>query len=343
MKTQYVSCAFVLALLLVLVGVQSVFAGSENRKGSAGAMELLLPVGSRGSALSGSLNAVATGVEAIHWNPAGMVRSNGVEAMFSTMKYLADIKVNYFAVATNFGDAGSFGFAIRSVDFGDIPITTTDAPEGTGGNFSPNFITGSVTYARAFTDRIHGGVTAKLVSERVIHTTAAGLAFDFGVQYVSKETGLNLGVTLKNLGPQMRFDGPDLESFVPVPGQEPGSRPRALRLPGAEFELPSTLEIGLGYNYRMNDDNALAFMGDFQNTNFGNDEYRLGAEYAWNNQLFIRGGYMMSQNQEDNIYGPTFGVGFNIPVEGASIMFDYAYRQVDFFDANQWFTVKFGL
>src|SRR5512143_2758612 len=276
MKTQNVRCALVLALLLVIVSVQSVFAGSENRKGSAGAMELLLPVGSRGSALSGSLNAVATGVEAIHWNPAGMVRAKGVEAMFSTMRYIADIKLNYFAVATNFGDAGSFGFSIRTLDFGDIPITTPDAPEGTGGFYSPNFITGGLTYARAFTDRVHGGVTMKLVSERIVHTSAAGMALDFGVQYVSKETGLNLGVTLKNLGPEMRFDGENLESFVDVPGQEPGSRPRALRLPGAAFDLPSTLEIGLGYNYKMNDQNDLQFLGDFQNTNFGNDEYRLG-------------------------------------------------------------------
>lgn len=343
MKTQNVRCALVLALLLVIVSVQSVFAGSENRKGSAGAMELLLPVGSRGSALSGSLNAVATGVEAIHWNPAGMVRAKGVEAMFSTMRYIADIKLNYFAVATNFGDAGSFGFSIRTLDFGDIPITTTDAPDGTGGFYSPNFITGGITYARAFTDRIHGGVTMKLVSERIVHTSAAGMALDFGVQYVSKETGLNLGVTLKNLGPEMRFDGENLESFVDIPGQEPGSRPRALRLPGAAFDLPSTLEIGLGYNYKMNDQNDLQFLGDFQNTNFGNDEYRLGLEYGWNDQIYVRGGYMFSQNQDENIYGPTFGVGFDIPVEGASIMFDYAYRQVDFFDANQWFTVKFGL
>ena len=335
--------AFLLLLIVSSLGITAVYAGSDNRTGTAGAMELLLPVGSRGSALSGSLNAIATGVDAIRWNPAGMARGGGgIEAMFSTMSYIADIRVNYFALSSSIGEIGSLGFSIQSLSFGDIPITTTDAPEGTGGTYSPNYITSGVTFARAFTDRIHGGVTAKFITEKIVRTNASGMAFDFGVQYISKETGINLGVALKNLGPEMTFDGPDLESFASIPGQDPGSRPRALRLPGAAFELPSTLEIGLGYNYKVDDENLLEFAANFQNTNFGSDEYRLGAEYAYNNLIFLRGGYAINQNTEDAIYGVSLGVGVRVPIESSSISFDYAYRHAKFFDANQWFTVKVG-
>lgn len=334
---------FLLLLMAFPLSVTVMYAGSDTRTGTAGAMELLLPVGSRGSALSGSLNAIATGVDAIRWNPAGMARGGGgIEAMFSTMSYIADIRVNYFGLSSSIGDIGSLGFSIQAINFGDIPITTTEAPEGTGGTYSPNYITTGISLARAFTDRIHGGVTAKFISERIMRTSATGIAFDFGVQYVSKETGINLGVALKNLGPSMSFDGPDLESFAPIPGQDPGSRERALRLPGASFELPSTLDIGIGYAYKINDQNMLEFAGDFQNTNFGNDEYKLGVEYGYNNYLFLRSGYAFSQNPDDAIYGVTLGVGVRIPIEGSSIMVDYAYRHAQYFDANQWFTVKVG-
>jgi hypothetical protein len=246
MKMKKFLPALFLLVLLGSLGIPAAYGGSDNRTGTAGAMELLIPMGARGTAMASSINANATGVEAIRWNPAGMAREAGIEALFSTMSYIADIRVNYFAFSAGIGELGALGFSIQSINFGDIPVTTTDAPEGTGGTFSPNYITGALTFARSFTDRIHGGVTAKFISERIMRTSAEGLAFDFGVQYVSKESGINLGVALKNLGPQMSFDGPDMEHFVSVPGQDPGSRDRALRLPGAAFELPSTLEIGLG-------------------------------------------------------------------------------------------------
>lgn len=342
-RRKYYSLVLLL-LVPLLLSVGPAYGGSNGRVGTAGASELIIPVGSRGSALAGSINALATGVEAIHWNPAGVSIQGDVEAMFSSLSYIADIQLNYFAISSSFGDVGTFGVAVRSLNFGDIPITTTEIPEGTGGIYSPNFITGSLTYSRAFTDRIHGGFTAKLISEKIVRTSAMGFAFDLGVQYVSKDIGLKLGVVLKNLGASMTYDGPDLESFVDIPGQEPGSRQRALRLPGAEFELPSTLEIGLGYDYQVADQHMLTFAGDFQNTNFGYDEYRFGLEYGFNDLFFVRGGYMVfGQNNEDNIYGPTFGAGINIPVEGSTIILDYAYRHAEYFDANQWFTVKFAL
>lgn len=346
MNTRKCVSSVLLPLVMVLLSVATVYGGSENRQGTAGALELLIPVGSRGSALAGSANAMTTGVDAMNWNPAGMVRGNssssGIEAMFSSLTYLADVQVNYFAVAARLGDQGALGLSLRTVDFGNIPITTVANPEGTGATYSPGYITVGLSYSRAFTDRIHGGVTAKLVTEKIVRTSATGIALDFGVQYISS-VGLKLGVVLKNLGPQMRFDGEDMETFVPLPGQEPGSKQRAVRLNGGAFELPSTLEIGLGYDYEVAEQNTLSIMGDFQNTNFGQDEIRGGLEYGWNNQVFVRGGYMaFGQNNKDNIYGPTFGAGVKLPVGDWNVAFDYAYRHADFFSANQWFTLTVG-
>lgn len=329
--------------LLMLLVVGSVMAGNIGRQGAAGATELLIPVGSRGTALGGSMIAMASGVDAIHWNPAGMIRQElGVDAIFSNSQYIADISLNYFAASVKLGDLGALGLSIRTLDFGDIPITTVDEPEGTGATYSPTYLSGGVTFSRAFTDRIYGGATVKFISESVERTTASGVAFDIGVQYLSS-VGLRLGVTLKNLGPEMTYDGPDMEYYVPIPDQEQGSRARSLRLAGAGFELPATLEIGMGYEYKLTDDNRILIMGSFQNSNFGADVFKGGLEYSYNNVLFVRGGYSaLSEGNENNIYGATVGAGLRIPIQGASISFDYAYRVTDFFDANEWFTLGVG-
>ena len=85
-------------------------------------------------------------------------------------------------------------------------------------------------------------------------------------------------------------------------------------------------------------------MGNFQNSNFGSDEFRVGLEYCYDKILYLRGGYMMlgKNNSENNIYGASVGAGVSIPIEGSNIAFDYAWRETDFFDANQWFTLKVG-
>jgi hypothetical protein len=332
-----------LLLVLVLVGV-SAYAGDETRTGTAGATELLIPVGGRSTALSGSTIASVSGADALFWNPAGACRIDGsTEVMFNSMNYIADIHVNYFALTTSVGGTGVFGVSIKTLNFGDIPITTTAAPEGTGSTYSPSYITFGVSYANKFTDRILGGFTLKYINEKIIETGATGIALDLGIQYISS-AGLKLGVTLKNLGPQMQYSGQDLNYSVKIPDQQTGAASRALALPTSGFELPSTLEFGAGYDLKLpNDLGVIGLSGVFQNSNFGDDEFRFGAEYAWNNIIFLRGGITRTQNQDNNIYGPTFGIGINIPIGSTSVGFDYSYRKVEYFDGNQWINVRLTL
>jgi hypothetical protein len=335
---------FYLALLLVFVLIGStVYAGDASRTGTAGAMELLIPVVARSTAMSGATIASSSGADALYWNPAGASRLDGTDVLFNTMNYIADIKVNYLAIATNFGGSGTFGVSLKTLNFGDIPVTTVALPEGTGSTYSPSYITFGLTYSNKFTDRIFGGMSLKYVSEKISESNATGIAIDMGIQYISN-SGLKLGVALKNIGPQMKFDGQDGLYYTTLPDQDPGSAQRALQLEKAGFELPSTLEFGVGYDISLPGKmGVVSLNGAFQNSNFGNDEYRVGAEYVWNNILALRAGLMQTQNNSDNIYGPTFGVGVNIPLGGSTVTFDYSYRKVDYFDANQWIGVKLSL
>jgi len=209
MKSRLLIGAVLLCVSLV-VAFGTSFAQNQ-RTGTAAATELLIPVGARDLALGGANIANSVGVEAIHWNPAGLGRLNhSAEAMFSTMTYMADSNVSYGAVAAKFGEFGIMGLSIKSLDFGEIPLTTVDDPEGAGGKmYSPTYVTLGLTYGRALTDAISAGFTAKLVSESIDRVSSSGFAFDVGLQYdgLVGVSGLQMGIAVKNIGPQMKFDG----------------------------------------------------------------------------------------------------------------------------------------
>ena len=62
-----------LAFIVIIGFVASITeAGSKKRRGTAGAQELLIPMGSRGTAMAGAYVAGISGLEAIEWNMAGL-------------------------------------------------------------------------------------------------------------------------------------------------------------------------------------------------------------------------------------------------------------------------------
>ena len=340
-------------LAVILLGVNSVFAGGGSRNGTGGASELIIPVGAHGIALGGSSIATTTGLDALYWNPAGIaVMTNSVTAQFSHMNYIADIGVEYGAVAINFEGFGIIALDVKSLNIGNIPVTTNDQPEGTGQTFSPQFLVAGATYAKQLTDRISIGLTFHYISETIAQVSASGFAVNAGVQYrdLGDITGLNFGLAIKNIGPQMTFGGPGLLVSASPTGSTSTPTAAFLRAPSfysvnaAAFDLPSSIDIGLGYALSFDDVNALQLSGTFENNNFSGDLYDVGAEYGYNKMFFARAGYSISpKNQDaDYIYGFTAGAGINYDLGGVNLKIDYAYRSVKYFDANHVFEVSLG-
>ncbi len=332
------------AILLVVPTVQA----QNARVGGVAATELLIPVGGRDLSLNGASLATTSGIEAIYWNPAGLGKMTGsAEAMFSTMSYIADINVTYGAVGGKFGDFGNLAFSVKSLSFGDIPITSEADPEGVSGRlFSPSYIVAGMTYSRSLTDAISFGTTVKLISETIDQVSATDFAFDFGVQYrkLAGITGLNLGVDVKNIGPQMRFSGPGLYvRAIDVNGTRPV---QYYSITAAAFELPALVEIGMSYDYTVADNLNLSLNGTFSNNNLYYDEYRGGLELGYTMEsvkLFARGGFLsIPQNTDNNIYGPTFGGGVTYESSDINVTLDYGYRQVKYFGGNQVLSFKLG-
>ncbi len=337
--------------LVVILGMVVTTAGAANkdRIGTAGAQELLIPVGARGLALGASSMVFAQGVDALYWNPAGLGRiDRSVEAMVSQMSYIADISVTYGAIGVNAGELGALGFSLKSLSFGNIPVTTENFPDGTGEQYSPSFLNLGVTYSKLLTDRISVGLTATLVSEKIMSTSATGVALNVGIQYRNLGIqGLDLGIAIRNFGPNMTYDGTNLLRLATP--QEGIRGTTYYKVQAASFELPSSMEIGVGYSRKLDDQNTVLIGAMFRNNNYQDDEYSLGGEYSFNNMFFVRGGYQFSPQTDKDptgsssyIYDYTLGAGVQYEVGGLNLEFDYAYRHVRYFDGNNAVTLRVG-
>ena len=336
-----------ISLLLVLAVVASsvMYAGGGNRNGTAGATQLLIPVGARGIAMSGATLTNAKGVEGIYWNPAGLARGDySTTVMFSQMSYIADIGVSYAAIGTNIEGFGALGFSIKALSMDEIAITTVEKPDGNGQFLTPQFITLGLTYSRLLSDRISVGVTMNYVTEKLDLVSSSGMAFNIGVAYknLGNVDGLSFALAIKNLGPQFKYDGSAL--YLRATSTELERTSQLYKIDAASYELPSTLELGVGYDLSINESNNLSLNTVFQNSNFYADEYKLGAEYSYDNTFFARVGYSMLEGVESDgqIYGLTLGAGINYNLGAAAIKLDYAFRDTEFFDGNHVFTVQLG-
>ena len=322
---------------------------NNRRIGSASATELLIPVGARDMAMGGASIAVTQGVEAIHWNPAGLARlGSSAEAIFSSLSYLADINLNYGAIGASFGRLGVVAVSIRSLDFGDIPMTSNDDPEGDGGRtFSPAFITAGLSYAIAFSDRANAGATIKVVSEKMGRVQGSAVAVDLGVQYhsVGGISGLDMGVAMKNFGPEVAFRGTGL--LRRATSSEGRRAEQYYSLEPASFQLPSVVEIGVTYDMSLGEGMGLTTSGAFVNNNLALNTFRVGSEISMNVQkasLFGRGGMEFATKgaMDEYIFGPTVGFGLNYQAVGINFMLDYAWRSVEYFDNNSVISLRLG-
>ncbi len=335
------------ALMLLLALMASLAdAGSGNRTGTNGASELLIPVGTRSIGMGGTGVATARGVEALYWNPAGVARmTNSVGVYVSHMSYIADIGVDYGAVSANIESFGALSLSLKALSIGDIPVTTTQNPDGTGQRFTPQFFTLGLTYSRQLSDRVSVGLTTNLISERMGDVSATGLGFNVGVVYdgLASVEGLSVGIAVRNIGEQMTFEGSGLLTQASVSGQN--RPPQYYQVQAAAFELPSSIEFGMGYRRSFGGDNSIELTGSFQSQNFSDDEYLVGMEYAYQDLFFLRGGYDFAQrNSADReyVFGPSFGAGIHSAMGSVDITFDYAFRAVNLFNNNHVFSVMLG-
>ena len=325
MKTVFIS----MLTLTVLIG------GDESRIGTSGGNQVLVPVGARGIAMSGSDRVFSSGLESVYWNPAGLARTENPSALATSMDLFNDVGVSYFGAASNFGDLGALGVTVKSIDMGDIPVTTVEDMDGVGGGtFRPTLSTMGLTYANAFSDRANFGVTAKVVYESIPRASASALAFDVGVQYTgfAGMDGLGLALSLNNIGTDMHYSGSGLT------GSATGDNGITdfYNKEASYDKLPSTYNMSLSYSV------AGAIVGmTFTSHNFSYDELNFGAEYTLMDMVYLRAGMTSPMLEEDSnndgetLFSMNFGAGLKYSLYGVNMVVDYTMRnQGDTFNSS---------
>ena len=317
MKNLYKSLIICAIIALVSASTSMVFAGNRDRSGQAGASHLLIDPWARTSGMAGAGVAEVRGLESVFSNVAGLTGVRKTELAFNRTQYLVGsncgIAINSMAIAQKLGKQRDFGVisvSFFSQSFGDIPITTTEQPEGGLGTFSPTLTYIGLHYAKSFNNFIKGGISIKVINERISDSKATGFAIDAGVQYVTgKYENFKIGVTLKNIGLPMHYTGDGLSVRARIPSQD---FEQTLEMRSAEFEMPSLLSIGVSYDLlffgkeyaeftkeelreegltRDNAEHRLTFAGTFTANSYTRDVFAIGLEYGFRNIFMIRAGY----------------------------------------------------
>jgi len=255
-----------------LVASLQTLAGNEDRVGSAGASHLLVNPWARSGAIGDASYANSNGLEATYMNIAGLAFTEKTQMKFNYSNWMgsAGIALNGAGIAQRISDSEVFSISVQSMNYGDIPITTVANPEGNIGFFSPRMNIFSVGYAKEFSSSIYGGINFKVISESISNMKANGIAIDAGIRYVSGEQDqLKFGITLKNVGPVMRYKGDGLAQQVTYVST---GYIASLEQRSATFELPSLLGIGGSYDFIFNESNKLNLALGFTANSFMKDQ-----------------------------------------------------------------------
>jgi len=345
--------AIAIVVLLALPFNQN-FAGNPQRAGQAGAAELLINPWARTSGWGGANVAGVRGLEGIYSNVAGLAFTEKTELIFSNTQWFkfgdeSISNISSFGFSQKVGESGVLGFAVMSMDFGEIQITTDDLPQGGIGTYSPKFMNIGISYAKIFSNSIYGGVTIKMISEQISNVGANDVALDAGIQYVTgAKDNMKFGISLKNVGPRMSFTGDGL-SFRGIVGDGDDYK-MTVEQRSSELELPALLNIGMSYDVNLMR-HRITGAGTFTSNSFQKDQYRLGGEYSYREMFMVRLGYtyedgIRTPSTRTNILrGPSAGFTVELPMgsSGSTFGLDYSYRHTDPFQGSHTIGARINL
>jgi hypothetical protein len=338
-----------LAIALSAIFSGSVFAGNPDRAGQAGATQLLINPWAQSSGLGGSNMSNIYGIEAMSFNAAGILGVKNNEFGVSHALWLGSfgVAINSFGLCQRIGadKENAIGLSITSFDFANIPLTSDNQPENSGQTYTLSMINIGLNFAHQFSDNITAGFLVRAVSEGVPNANAQGIGIDAGIQYKAGEGDrYHFGVSLRNVGPAMRYAGDGLSMRGILDGTTYSA---TLDKRSQSFELPSVLSIAAAYDIIIPDSvhkNKLTLNGCFFSNAFSKDQFALGLEYSMSRYLKLRAAYvyedgLFSASTTTTAYsGPCGGITVAIPFgkdkgdrDNAKVFaLDYSYRAGSF-------------
>lgn len=261
---------------------------------NSGALDLLLPIGARATALGGAY-AAEPGAEAVWWNPAGLARLPRKEIALDHFETF-QIKGNAVSLVVPAAGIGAFAATARLFDYGTTPSVDQN------GNENGSILTRSVAYGATFSaplgPRADLGITYRLYQFRIdcvgacasqVSTTSI---VDVGAQLRPLPARpLSVGLTLRQLGPSLQVvDKPQADA------------------------LATRVHLGVGYDVTPAAPSPLTVhlaTEVVSSVSLREPELRAGGEVRYtpgNTTLLARAGYALLQTRSES-NGPALGLG----------------------------------
>ncbi len=203
---------------LLIVAQLLVLGGSPlwgDGAGSTSANFMKIGIGARPVAMGEAFTAVADDVNAVSWNPAGMMLSRGLGLTSTHSEWFEGIKHEFFGYSQRLGVMGAMGASVTYLTSGKF-LQTLETPSGeyagTGKEVKATDFAVSAAYAQrlglwwggGFFKRSLVGIKATIVGQKAVRISDYGASFDLGYIYEVVRKRFYVGGVLLNAGTRIR-------------------------------------------------------------------------------------------------------------------------------------------
>lgn len=359
-----------LALCIIAVISMSAFA-QENNPIVTSVPSLSIATDARGSAMGDVGAATSPDVNSQFWNPSKYVfMESEAGASLSYTPWLrrlvTDIDLAYLAGYWKFDQRQALSASLRYFSLGEIMMTNDQ-----GGELytaQPNEYAIDAAYSRMLSDNLSAAATLRFIYSdlgngggSIDMYPGAAVAADVSAYYKTKiavenvDGNLGLGLNISNIGSKVSYDKNTSSNFLPT----------NLRL-GGSFDYPidnyNSFSISADINKLLvptkndmtddeyNDLSPLAgIFKSFSDAPGGASEelseimWSIGAEYSYNKQFFVRGGYYNESQYKGNRKYFTAGAGFKLNVFQLDASYVISTSQSNPLDQTLRFSLSFDL
>lgn len=208
-----------LFLILILASglmADGIFESLGGQKvGTTSMVFLKIGIGTRATGMGGTFVGVADDPSTFFWNPGG-VPNLGNSAYVSFTALPDNVNMTFISASRNLGLWGYAGVFLIGLDAGYMEETDEYHPFGTGRYFHFGDYLLGVNYSKKVTDRFSFGMNVKGFMEEFYGLKSYGFAMDMGTFYLVGYRDIRIGVSLSNLGPDVKPGG-DGENYLSFP------------------------------------------------------------------------------------------------------------------------------
>ena len=295
-------------LVFIILIFCSALMGQFDNAGTSAANFLKIGVGGRASAMAGAITGQVDDPTSLFWNPAGIANAKGIEVTVNHTDWIFNLTHSYLAAIMPAGRIGHFGLSINYLDMGEMESTTEFQPEGDGTTFSASDMAIGIAYGKNMSDRFNIGLQLKMIQESISFSSATALAIDAGSQYITRFSGLKIGMSVTNFGTKMKLNGTDQKIDVDPFEDLDGNPDVIATLRTEDWPLPMGFRFGLSFqplgpeaiikNSLLN----LTLNTDYYDSRDLNPYFVGGAELKVGNLLYLRSGIRREyQHYSDSI------------------------------------------